>query len=105
MNSHQVGTVDSRVDHNEQSIKPETYQGYQNKVVQKTTEDLERIRDPRSYVANAIDGIPRQALYMCSPLRLVRLWRGYLRYLSTRNLMFSPCVRGGSRITFTILDF
>ena len=26
-NSHQAGTVESRVDHNEQGIKPETYQG------------------------------------------------------------------------------
>jgi hypothetical protein len=104
-NSHQAGTVDSRVDHNEQGIKPETYQGYRKQVVWKTTEDLEWIRDPRSSVANAIDGIPRQALYMCSPLRLVQLWRGYLCYLSARDLVFSPCVRGGSRITFTILDF
>jgi hypothetical protein len=27
-NSHQAGTVESRVDHNEQGIEPETYQGY-----------------------------------------------------------------------------
>jgi hypothetical protein len=37
---------------------------------------------------------------MCSPQRSVQLWRGYLRYLSLRDLVFSPCVRGGSRITF-----
>jgi hypothetical protein len=29
------------------------------------------------------------------------LWRGYLCYLSARDLVFSPCVRGGSQITFT----
>jgi hypothetical protein len=58
LNSHQAGTVDSRVDHNEQGIKPETCQGYQEQMVWKTTEDLERIRDPRSSVANANDGIP-----------------------------------------------
>jgi hypothetical protein len=57
-NSHQAGTVDSRVDHNEKNIKPETFQGYREKMVRKTTEDLERIRDPRSPVANANDGIP-----------------------------------------------
>ncbi len=68
MNSHQVGTIDSQVDHNEQGIEPETYQGYRKQVVGKTTEDLERIQDPRSFVANEIDEIPRQALYMCSPL-------------------------------------
>jgi hypothetical protein len=28
VNSYQAGTVDSRVDHNEQGIKPETCQGY-----------------------------------------------------------------------------
>jgi hypothetical protein len=104
-NSHQAGTVDSRVDHNEQGIKPETCQGYREKMVWKTTEDLERIRDPRSPVENANDGIPKQILDMCSPLRLVRLWRGYLRYLSSRDLVFIPCVRGGSQITSTKLDF
>ena len=66
-NSHQVGTVESRVDHNEQGIKPKTCQGYIKQVVQNKTEDLEHIRDPRNSMANAIDGIPRQALYMCSP--------------------------------------
>jgi hypothetical protein len=75
-NSHQAGTVDSRVDHNEQGIEPETCQGYRKQVVWKTTEDLEWIRDPQSSMANAIDGIPRQALYMCSPLRLVQALEG-----------------------------
>jgi hypothetical protein len=103
-NSHQVGKVESQVDHNEQGIEPETCQGYQDQVVRKITEDLEQIRDPRSSVEKAIDGIPRQALYMCSPLRLVQLWRGYLRYLFARDLVFIPCVRGGSRINFMILD-
>jgi hypothetical protein len=42
-NSHQAGTVDSQVDQNEQVIEPETYQGYQNQVVQKTTKDPEWI--------------------------------------------------------------
>jgi hypothetical protein len=74
-------------------------------MVQKTTEDLEQIRDPRSPMENANDVIPQQILDMCSPLRLVRLWRGYLRYLSLRDLMFSPCVRGGSQITSMKLDF
>ena len=46
MNSHQAGTVESQVDHNEQGIKPETYQGYRKQVVQKTTEDLKWIQDP-----------------------------------------------------------
>jgi hypothetical protein len=100
VNSHQAGTVDSWVDYNEQGIKPETYQGYRKKMVRKTTEDLEWIQDPRRSVGNAINGIPRQSLFMCSPLRLVRLWRGYLRYLSACDLVFSPCVRGGSRINF-----
>jgi hypothetical protein len=68
VNSHQAGTVDSRVDRNEQGIKPKTYQGYRKQVVRKTTEDLKWIRDPRSSVANAIDEIPRQTLYMHSPL-------------------------------------
>jgi hypothetical protein len=104
-NSHQAGTVDSQVDHNEQGIKPETCQGYREKMVQKTTEDHERIRDPRSPMANANDEIPQQILDMCSPLRLGRLWRGYLRYLSSRDLVFIPCVRGGSQITSTKLDF
>ena len=58
MNSHQAGIVDSQVDHNEQGIKPETCQGYREQVFQKMTEDLERIRDPRSSVASANDGIP-----------------------------------------------
>jgi hypothetical protein len=102
--NQQVGTVESRVDHNEQGIEPETCQGYREKMVWKTTEDLERIRDPRSPVANANDRIPKQSLYMCSPLRLVWLWRGYLCYLSVRNLMFIPCFRGGSRITSTKMD-
>ena len=104
-NSHQAGTVESWVDHNEKGINPKTYQGYRSQVVQKTTKELERIRDPQSSMENAIDGIPRQALYMCSPLRLVQVWRGYLRYLSARDLVFIPCVRGGSQITFTILEF
>jgi hypothetical protein len=103
-NGHQMGTVESRVDDNEQGIKPETCQGYREQMVWKKTEDLEWIRDPRSPMENENDEIPRQALYMCSPLRLVQLWRGYLCYLSTHNLMFIPCVRGGSRITFTTLD-
>jgi hypothetical protein len=105
MNSHQEGIVESQVDHNDQGIELETYQGYQRKVVWKTTEDLKQIQDPRSFVENAIDGIPRQTLYMCSPLRLVQIWRGYLHYLSTCNLVFIPYVRGLSWITFTILDF
>jgi hypothetical protein len=103
-NSHQAGTVESRVDHNEKGIEPETYQGYREKMVRKTTEDLKQIRDPQIPVANANDGIPKQSLYMCSPLRLVRLWRGYLYYLSARDLVFIPCVRGGSWITFMKLD-
>jgi hypothetical protein len=74
-------------------------------MVQKTTEDLEQIRDPQSPVENENNEIPKQALNMCSPLRLVRLWRGYLRYLSARNLVFISCVRGGSWITSTKLDF
>jgi hypothetical protein len=28
VNSHQAGTVESRVDHNEQGIEPKTFQGY-----------------------------------------------------------------------------
>jgi len=104
VNSHQAGTVESWVDQNEQGIEPETYQGYREKLFCKTTEELEWIQDPQIPVANAIDEIPRQALYMCSPLRLVQLWRGYLRYLSTHDLVFIPCVRGGSQINFTILD-
>ena len=72
-NSHQAGIVESWVDHNEQGIKPETCQGYQEKMVWKTTEDLKRIQDPQIPVANAIDEIPKLALYMCSPLRLVHL--------------------------------
>ena len=78
-NSHQAGTVDSRVDHNEKGIKPETCLGYREQMVWKTTEDLEWIQDPRIFVENANDEIQRQILDMCSPLRLVRLWRGYLR--------------------------
>jgi hypothetical protein len=100
VNNHQAGTVDSRVDHNEQGIKTETCQGYREQMVRKTTEDLEQIRDPCSSVENANDGIPQQILNMCSPLHLVQLLRGYLRYLSLRDLVFIPCVRGGSRITF-----
>jgi hypothetical protein len=73
-------------------------------MVHKTNEDLKWIRYPQSLMANANDEIPKQALYMCSPLRLVRLWRGYLRYLSARDLMFIPCVRGGPRITSKKLD-
>jgi hypothetical protein len=42
-NSHQAGTVESWVDHNEKGIEPETYQGCREKMVQKTTEDLEQI--------------------------------------------------------------
>jgi hypothetical protein len=45
-------------DHNEQGIKPETCQGYREQVFRKMTEDLEWIRDPRSSVENANDGIP-----------------------------------------------
>jgi hypothetical protein len=93
-NSHQAGTVKSQVDHNEQGIEPETCQGYREKMVWKKTEDLKWIQYPRSPMENENNGIPKQALYMCSPLRLVQLWRGYLRYLSTCNLMFIPCVRG-----------
>jgi hypothetical protein len=43
VNSYQAGTVDSRVDHNEQGIKPKTCQGYQEQVFWKMTEDLEWI--------------------------------------------------------------
>jgi hypothetical protein len=43
VNSYQASTIKSRVDHNEQGIEPETCQGYQEKVVWKTTEDLEWI--------------------------------------------------------------
>jgi hypothetical protein len=60
--------VEIRVDHNEQGIEPETCQGYREKMVQKTNEDLEWIRDPRSPMANENDKIPKQALSMCSPL-------------------------------------
>jgi hypothetical protein len=42
-NSHQAGIVESRADHNEQGIEPETYQGYREKMVWKTTKDLEQI--------------------------------------------------------------
>jgi hypothetical protein len=57
--NYQAGTVDKRANHNEQGIKPETYQGYQKKVFWKMTEDLEQFQDPQSSVANAINGIPR----------------------------------------------
>jgi hypothetical protein len=73
-------------------------------MVRKTTEDIEWIQDPRSPMENVNDEIPKQALYMCSPLRLVQLWRGYLCYLPTRDLVFIPCVRGGSQINSTKLD-
>jgi hypothetical protein len=46
VNNYQAGTVGSWVDHNEQGIKPETCQGYREKMVHKMTEDLEWIRDP-----------------------------------------------------------
>jgi hypothetical protein len=59
VNNYQAGTVDSRVDRNEQGIKPETYQGYRKKVFWKMTEDLEWIRDPRSSVENAINSNPK----------------------------------------------
>jgi hypothetical protein len=58
VNNYQAGTVGSRVNHNEQGIKPETYQGYREQVFRKTTEDPERIQDSRSSMANANDGIP-----------------------------------------------
>jgi hypothetical protein len=45
-NSHQVGIVDSQVDHNEKGIKIETYQGYRRQVFWKMNEDLKWIRDP-----------------------------------------------------------
>jgi hypothetical protein len=105
VNNHQVRIVDSRVDRNEKGIKPETYQGYRKKVFWKTIEDLKWIRDPRSSMANAINGIPRQVLYMRSPLRLVWLWRGYHHYLSAHDLVFSPCVIGVSQIISMLLDF
>jgi hypothetical protein len=70
-NSHQAGTVEIQVDHNEQGIEPKTCQGYREKMVRKKNEDLERIRDSRSPVENANNEIPKQALYMCSPLQLV----------------------------------
>jgi hypothetical protein len=73
-------------------------------MARKTTEDLKWIRDPRSPVENANDGIPKHTLDMCSPLRLVQLWRGYLHYLSAYDLVFIPCVRGGSWITSMKLD-
>jgi hypothetical protein len=57
-NNHQAGTIDSWVDNNEQSIKPETYQGYRNQVFQKTNEDLEWIQDPQISMANATNEIP-----------------------------------------------
>ena len=59
MNNYQAGTDDSRVDRNEKGIYLETYQGYQNKVFWKMTEDLELIQDPRRYVAYVINVIPR----------------------------------------------
>jgi hypothetical protein len=43
VNSHQAGTVEGQVDHNEQGIEPETYQGYQEKTFRKKIEDLEWI--------------------------------------------------------------
>jgi hypothetical protein len=73
-------------------------------MVWKTTADLKQIRDPRSPVENENDEIPKQALYMCSPLRLVWIWRGYLRYLSARDLVFIRYVRGGSWINSMKLD-
>jgi hypothetical protein len=87
MNNHQAGIVDSRVDCNEQGIKPETYQGYRKQVFHKTTKDLEWIQDP-----SPLHVFPRQVLYMHSPLCLVQPWRGYLRYLSTCDLVFRTCV-------------
>jgi hypothetical protein len=81
--------------------KLETYRGYQKQVVWKTTKDHERIQDPQSSVENMTNSIPRQVLNMSSPLRLVHIWRGYLHYLSACDLMFIPCVRGGSQINFT----
>jgi hypothetical protein len=68
-------------------------------MVWKTIENIEWIRYPRGPMENENDGIPKQALYMCSPLRLVRLWRGYLCYLSARDLVFIPYVRGVFWIT------
>jgi hypothetical protein len=73
-------------------------------MVWKTTKDLEQIRYPQIPVANANDEIQKQAFDMCSPLRLVRLWRGYLHYLSAHDLIFIPCIRGGSWITSKKLD-
>jgi hypothetical protein len=69
--SHQAGTVDSQVDHNEQVIKIETYRGYRKQVLWKMTEELEWIQDPRTFMENEINRIPREVLYMRSPLCLV----------------------------------
>jgi hypothetical protein len=58
VNNYQAGTVGSRVDQNEQGIKPETCQGYREQVFRKTIEDLKWIRDPRSFMESENDGIP-----------------------------------------------
>jgi hypothetical protein len=44
--SHEVGTINSRADRNEQDNKSESYQGYQNKMVHKTKENIQQIRGP-----------------------------------------------------------
>jgi hypothetical protein len=103
--SHQAGTVDSRADRNEKDNKSEAYQGYRKKMVWKTTEDLEWIRGPRSSVGKCSRYYSRDRPSIYVPHYVQSSFGGVISTcLSSRDLMFIPCVRGGSRITFMTLD-
>jgi hypothetical protein len=103
--SYQAGTVDSRADRNEKDNKSEALQGYRkengledNRGSRMDSRSMKLHRQMQSVL------FPRKTLNIQSPLRSVQLWRGYLHCLSSRDLVFIPCVRGGSRLTLTTLD-
>jgi hypothetical protein len=65
--NHQEGTIDSRVDRNEQDNKSETYQGYREKMVRNTIKDIERIRGPQRSIGKCSRYYSREKSSICVP--------------------------------------
>jgi hypothetical protein len=101
--SHQVGTVDSRADRNEQDNKSEALQGCRKKLVWKTTEDLEWIRGPRSSVGKCDQYCSRERPSIYNPHYV---WSGFGGVISSTfphaTSCLSPVLEGGRTNSYDV---
>jgi hypothetical protein len=100
VNNYQAGTVDSPKTTMSRVSSPKPVKGIERKCSGRrlrTSNGFEIHEAPWKMLTT--ESLNRSSICVLHHVRS-SLWRGYLRCLSLRDLVFSPCVRGGSRIAF-----